>query len=140
MTYINKPDPILLGKALQQARKKKGLTQQELADTLCVSNKAVSKWERGLALPDINSVPQLAEVLEMSVVELIDSQTREKQDESPMKHTLKETVDLLLRVMPLAMGVAVAVLSAMHQLDANGGLGMLGIGMFCLALRNLPEK
>lgn len=129
-----------MGEIIAARRKELGMTQKELAAKMNVTDKAVSKWERGLALPDINSVPQLAEVLEMSVVELIDSQTREKQDESPMKHTLKETVDLLLRVMPLAMGVAVAVLSAMHQLDANGGLGMLGIGMFCLALRNLPEK
>ena len=129
-----------MGEIIAARRKELGMTQKELAAKMNVTDKAVSKWERGLALPDINSVPQLAEVLEMSVVELIDSQTQEKQDESSMKHTLKETVDLLLRVMPLAMGVAVAVLSAMHQLDANGGLGMLGIGMFCLALRNLPEK
>ena len=67
MTYINKPDPILLGKALQQARKKKGLTQQELADALCVSNKAVSKWECGRGLPDVKIYAEIEILLDIKI-------------------------------------------------------------------------
>lgn len=129
-----------MGEIIAARRKELSMTQKELAAKLNVTDKAVSKWERGLAFPDINSIPQLAEVLGVSVVELMDSQTQEKEEASPMKHTLKETVDLILRVVPLAMGVAVAVLSAMKSLDVNAGLSMLGLGLFCLALRNLPEK
>lgn len=129
-----------MGEIIAARRKELGMTQKELAAKLNVTDKAVSKWERGLAFPDISSIPQLAEVLDVSVAELMDAQSDEKQEEAPMKETFKEMMDLILRVVPLGMGVAVAVLSVMKQLDANAGLGMLGIGLFCLALRNLPEK
>lgn len=129
-----------MGEIIAARRKELGMTQKELAAKLNVTDKAVSKWERGLAFPDINSVPRLAEVLDVSVVELMDSQSDEKTEEAPMKQTFKEMIDLILKVVPLAMGVAVAVLSVMKQLDTNAGLGMLGIGLFCLALRNLPEN
>lgn len=129
-----------MGEIISARRKELGMTQKELAAKMNVTDKAVSKWERGIAFPDINSVPRLAEVLEVSVVELMDAQDGTKQEEAPMKHAVKETIDLILRVVPLAMGVAVAALSAMRQLDANAGLGMLGLGLFCLALRGLSEN
>ena len=129
-----------MGEIISARRKELGMTQKELAAKMNVTDKAVSKWERGIACPDINSVPQLAEVLEISVAELMDAQSDEKTEEAPMKHAVREMIDLILRVVPLAMGVAVAVLSVMNSLDANAGLGMLGLGLFCLALRNLPEN
>ena len=48
-------------------RKSKGLTQNELGERLSVSFQAVSKWERGEALPDISILPDLAKVLETSI-------------------------------------------------------------------------
>lgn len=48
-----------------------GLTQQELGERLFVSNKAVSKWERGQSLPDISLLGPLAEILDVSVLELL---------------------------------------------------------------------
>lgn len=59
---------------LLQLRKEKGLTQKELAQRLYVSDKAVSKWERGLSLPDISLLQPMAEVLEVSVTELLSGQ------------------------------------------------------------------
>lgn len=49
-----------IGKLLLTLRKEKQLTQKQLADTLHVSDKAVSKWERGLGCPDITLLNNLA--------------------------------------------------------------------------------
>lgn len=59
------------GRFLSELRKRKGFTQQELADKLFVSNKAVSKWERGQSLPDISLLTPLAQLLDVSVAELL---------------------------------------------------------------------
>lgn len=52
------------GRAIAQLRKRAGLTQSELAEKLGISDKAVSKWERGLSLPDISCLERLAELLD----------------------------------------------------------------------------
>ncbi|MFM1629730.1 helix-turn-helix domain-containing protein [Streptococcus mutans] len=52
-------------------RKEKGMTQLELAEKMRVTDKAVSKWERDLSFPDINSIPKLAEIFEVSVDDLM---------------------------------------------------------------------
>ncbi len=59
------------GAFLSERRKENGLTQQELADRLFVSNKAVSKWERGQSLPDIALLTPMADILGVSVAELL---------------------------------------------------------------------
>ena len=55
-----------------QARERLGITQQQLADKLCVTNKAVSKWECGVTLPDISLLVPLCRVLGLTVQELLD--------------------------------------------------------------------
>ena len=60
-----------LGMMIAELRKEKGMTQLELAEKMGVTDKAVSKWERDLSCPDINSLPNLAEILGVSVDELI---------------------------------------------------------------------
>lgn len=129
-----------MGEIISARRKELGMTQKELAAKLNVTDKAVSKWERGLAFPDISSIPQLAEVLEISVAELMDAQSEEKTEEAPMKEIFKEMIDLIFKVIPVAMSVAVVALSLMGNLESDSGFFMLGLGMFCLAMRNLPEN
>lgn len=70
------------GAFLARLRKEKGMTQKELAEKLFVSDKAVSKWERGLSLPDIALLQPMAEVLGASVTELLSGQTI--QPDQPM--------------------------------------------------------
>lgn len=55
-------------------RKEKHMTQAELADKIQVTDKAVSRWERGLGFPDINTLEPLAEALEITVLELMRSE------------------------------------------------------------------
>ena len=62
--------PARLGAAIRLLRTKKGMTQQSLAEALHVTDKAVSKWERGLCVPDICLFPSLANALGVSVGDL----------------------------------------------------------------------
>lgn len=62
------------GAFLLELRKEKGYTQKQLAEKLFVSDKAVSKWERGLSLPDITLLGPLAEILGVTVTELLQAQ------------------------------------------------------------------
>ena len=58
------------GKYIAEKRKLQNMTQAQVADRLGVSDKAVSKWERGISLPDVSKYQELCEVLEVSLNEL----------------------------------------------------------------------
>lgn len=60
------------GAFIQGLRRELGLTQAQLAQRLFVSDKAVSKWERGLSLPDVSLLMPLAEALGVTVIELLE--------------------------------------------------------------------
>ncbi|MDO4379290.1 MAG: helix-turn-helix domain-containing protein [Clostridia bacterium] len=64
-------DAYVTGKTIKTLREKKKLTQAKLAEALCVSDKAVSKWETGKGLPDITLLEPLASALGVSVAELM---------------------------------------------------------------------
>ena len=126
-----------LGMMISSLRKEKGMTQLELAEKMGVTDKAVSKWERDLSYPDLNSIPKLAEIFGVSVEDLmqnrLESQREEKKDITPLMH-------MILKAIALAMGVSVVVLSILTELDVNSGVGMLGIGLAFLAMTSLAEK
>ena len=66
-----------LGNLIAELRKKANMTQQELADRLNISNKAVSKWERGGSSPDIETIPKLAEIFGITSEELLNAKLKE---------------------------------------------------------------
>ena len=67
------------GQLITELRKEKGLTQKQLAEALNVTDKAVSKWERGLSFPDISMLEPISEVLGISIMEIL---AGKRQDES----------------------------------------------------------
>jgi len=75
MHEINKT---AFGAFVSQLRKEKGLTQAELAAKLYISNKAVSKWETGVSIPDVGLLVPLAEILDVSVAELLNCRRLEE--------------------------------------------------------------
>lgn len=79
-------------------RKERGWTQTELADRLCVTNKAVSRWERGLGFPDIKTVKPLADALGVSIIELMQSE-REQEKEV----TQEKSAEIVEEVISLAI-------------------------------------
>lgn len=68
-------DTYITGSTIKQLREKKKLTQSELAEKLCVSDKTVSKWETGKGFPDITLLEPIAEVFAVSVPELLSGNT-----------------------------------------------------------------
>lgn len=59
------------GRFIAEKRKEKNMSQKELAEHLHITDKAVSKWERGLAFPDITILIPLSEVLNVSLYDLL---------------------------------------------------------------------
>ena len=64
-------DTSKLGQRIADARRARGLTQNQLAITVCVTAQAVSKWERGSSCPDIAILDEIANALGVSVSELL---------------------------------------------------------------------
>lgn len=83
-------DLIKIGKFIAQLRKGKGLTQVQLADMIGVSDKTISKWERGNGLPDVSLMLPLCGALEINVNELltgerlIDADYKKKAEDNMM--------------------------------------------------------
>lgn len=67
---------------LKNLRKKKGYSQQELAVRLNVVRQTISKWEKGLSVPDADTLIQMAEVFDVSVNELLGVNVEMKDEES----------------------------------------------------------
>jgi len=81
-----------IGSFIRALRKEKGMTQMDLAEALHITDRAVSKWERGLNAPDIALLEPLAELLEVTVGELIRG---ERAPEGSAEDRPDETRDLL---------------------------------------------
>jgi len=60
-----------IGDFIKELRKEKGLTQKALADKLNITDRAVSKWERGLSCPDISILDDLSKILDVSIIEIL---------------------------------------------------------------------
>ena len=83
-------DPMKTGIIISDARKKLKMTQKDLADKLYISDKAVSKWERGLCFPDISVLIPLTEILNISLYDLLRG---EKVNKKEVEETIKNTIN-----------------------------------------------
>lgn len=63
-----------IGKFIYEKRKEKGLTQQDLANKLGVTNKAVSKWENGKCMPDLAIIKDLCNILDITITTLLNGE------------------------------------------------------------------
>ena len=87
-------EPKVFGAFVQERRKELGLTQNDLAERLRVTSKAVSRWERGVGFPDIKLLQPLADALEISIVELMHSERIEKElSKEEASYLVTQTVD-----------------------------------------------
>ena len=88
-------DQLKIGKFIAECRKQKCLTQIQLAEKLSITDKAVSKWERGVAMPDTSIMLELCDILGISVNELlsgekIDMENNNQKNEQLLLDMAKE--------------------------------------------------
>lgn len=127
-----------MGMIIAEKRKELGMTQLQLADKMSVTDKAVSKWERNLAYPDVESIPKLAEILGVSVDTLMQIKTEAISEEEKTK--MQDIFLLIPKAVCVAMGIAVTVLSVLREIDADKAVLMLGIGVACAGISFLQRK
>ena len=90
---MNYMDAKVFGKFIMERRKQLGMTQAELAEKINVTDKAVSRWERGLGFPDINTLEPLADALGIEVVELMRSEINTERRETAVDR--KNVVEIM---------------------------------------------
>ena len=125
-----------MGEIVSTLRKEKGMIQKQLADILNITDKAVSKWERDIARPDTQIIPKLAEILGVSVEELMNAKSAPTTGHKGAGYL----IDIILKAIPVAMGVAVVVTSLLGELDMKSGFTMLGIGLASVGVYLLKHK
>ena len=117
MTEVRKQrktnEKMTLGAFIRSLRLQNGMTQAKLADKVGITDKAVSKWERDVSYPDVALFPKLADVLGVSVCDLLDLCIEEGQP-SRLMQIFKMTHDIRT---PLHTIIGYANLAELHQDD-----------------------
>ena len=81
-------DCIKVGNLILALRKEKGMTQKQLADKMNISDKTVSKWERGLGCPDVSLLPELSDILGVNIEKILSGNMESNEsDKGNMKNT-----------------------------------------------------
>ena len=125
-----------MGEIISTLRREKGMTQRELADMLNITDKAVSKWERDIAFPDTQTIPKLAEILGVSVEELMNAKSAPITGHRGAGYL----INIILKAIPVAMGVVVIVASLLGELDSKSGFTLIGIGLASVGVYLLENK
>ena len=111
---------IKIGKFIAECRKRKSLTQIQLAEKLNITDKAVSKWERGMAMPDSSIMLELCDILDITVNELlsgekISMENNDRKNEQllvDMSKELEKKNKIIWNSMWIIMGVSITALIA----------------------------
>ena len=88
---------------LQELRKQKGLTQEELADVLFVSRAAVSKWESGRGYPNIDSLKAIAKYFSVTVDDLLSGEQLLSLAEKEGQENIRNSRDLVFGLLDLCL-------------------------------------
>ena len=88
-------DQIKIGKFIQEKRKEQKLTQSDLAEKLNITDRAISKWENGNCLPDVGTMPELCNILNVSINDLFSGEIVDMKDsEKKLEENLLEMAKL----------------------------------------------
>lgn len=102
---------IKIGEFISLKRKEKNITQRQLAEMLNITDRAVSKWENGICLPDAGNMPQLCRILGITINDLFSGEVVDMNDNKKIEENLlklkkeNEEKDRRLLNLELAMGI-----------------------------------
>ncbi len=120
------------GKFLQELRKGKGLTQEQLAEQMGVARRTVSRWETGSNMPDLDILMELSDLYEVDLREILSGERKSEQ----MNKELKETV---MQVADYSNEEKARLLQRMHWLFIAGLTGFAAFLVITAAgLENTP--
>ncbi|MBQ4624424.1 MAG: helix-turn-helix transcriptional regulator, partial [Clostridia bacterium] len=150
------------GEKLQELRKQKGLTQEELAQSLYVSRTAISKWESGRGFPNIESLKAISSFFSVSLDDLLSGEEVLAVAESEHKQKESTLLDLLFGLLDCGMALLLflpffgqeadgvvrgATLLALDEVQSYVKAAyivfvgiMVVLGMMTLALQNVRQK
>ncbi len=144
-----------LGSFIVERRKALNMTQADLAEKLHVTDKAVSRWERGLGLPDINTIEPLASALEVGIAEIMKTERiEEARTEQETTAAIKDIISIVdqkrkeRRKVYIAIGGVAILIALVLLFDSLGALGFIGIflplfGLFagiCLLVISIHQR
>ena len=112
-----------IGSYIAKKRREKNLTQEQLAETLGVSNKTISKWENGKCMPDYSIIEQLCKELSVTLSELMDGE--DAAEDSVRVYDDEQILDLLRRMQELE-----------RQKNILYGIILIVLGIACNAMSN----
>ena len=110
-----------IGSYIAKKRREKNLTQEQLAETLGVSNKTISKWENGKCMPDYSIIEQLCKELSVTLSELMDGE--DAAEDSVRVYDDEQILDLLRRMQELE-----------RQKNILYGIILIVLGIACNAM------
>ena len=113
-----------IGTHIQHFRKKEKLSQQELADKLCLTRQTISSWERGINEPDLESIQKLADIFHVKVEDLING--TEQED---LKRMLKKIY--LGYLSGIILCVLYGILLIVYQMDGSAIIPVIIMSFLC---------
>lgn len=120
-------DQIVIGKFIAEERKRKGYTQKQLSEKLGISDKTISKWERGNGFPEVSLLLPLCSELDISVNELLSGKRVSQEDyrkkaEENMINLVKETQENKKKIILSAMVAGLTLIAAVPLFILSGAL------------------
>ena len=113
-------DQLKIGKFIAECRKQKNLTQMQLAEKLGITDKAISKWERGITMPDTSIMLELCEILGISVNELLSG------EKINMENNNQKNEQLLLEMAKELEKKSKTIWNAMWAIMTVSIIGLIG--------------
>ena len=140
-------DQILIGKFIAEERKRKGYTQMQLSEKLGISNKTVSKWERGNGFPEMSLLLPLCNELDITVNELLSGERvseedyRKKAEENMVKlvkeaqeNKKKMILSAMVSILVIVASTPLFVLSGAIEMDTWLRITLIIIGLVVIAI------
>lgn len=127
-------DAMVTGNFLSELRKQKGLKQKDVAEKLQISDKAVSRWETGRGIPDVDSLQRLSDFYQVSINEILEGRRIEKNEvekvaDQNLKVMVKKQFSLRKKLFAAVMAMAMAVVVFLVILLAGATVSVSDIGV-----------